>query len=108
MGMLEPELICVVSSANGIYVPMVFAERYRAYLKSEQHYILTTGPDHEDYWPVWEEVLDTCKIGNYYLYNGEDGDIFLVPDGYIINEYGEVESTRDEFLMGLIEKINWN
>jgi hypothetical protein len=107
--MVEPELICIISSANGIYTAQVFAERYGKYLSILDHLVLSAGPDDEDYWDTWQVVLDTCKIGDHYLYQGEDGDIFLVPQGYYVDEEGRVVSdTGDPFLMELIEKINWN
>jgi hypothetical protein len=39
------------------------------------------GPDHADYWEVWEEVLANVRVvrgGSEYYLEQEDGDVFLV------------------------------
>jgi hypothetical protein len=54
----------LVDDHHGIYVPQVFAQRFKNNwstwgLKPEQLSVLLSGPtDDEEYWDVWNEVLD--------------------------------------------------
>lgn len=51
----------------GIYIPQRFAEIFdmRAWNVSEEsEAVLLAGPDEDNYWEVWEEVLDKAIILN--------------------------------------------
>lgn len=95
----------LLSDAHGIYIPHQFAN-FVATLEHpdgwhnvtfEECQILTDGPEHEEYWDVWCDVLDnatyTDASGNIWrLY--QDGDLFafcesLMTDEEYENFYGE-------------------
>jgi len=113
--MNKPELICVVDGHNGIYTPLEFAELYGSYIRPDDLAILLDGPDHEDYWDTWATVLDNCKVGNQTIYQSMEGDVFLVPEGCFVDEWGQLVEvgelqSLDEFvsLVELAETICWN
>ena len=68
-------------SARGIYIPQHFAEsadreRFK-YIEPEQWSILESGPDHENYWEVWDEVLSDAETdGGGVLH--QEGDLWIV------------------------------
>jgi hypothetical protein len=75
--------VCVVDGSHGIYVP----QRYAVLASSddmatdEQREILLVGPDHAEYWDVWDEILSSVRVvrgGSEYYLEQEDGDVFLV------------------------------
>jgi hypothetical protein len=79
----EFDRVCVVDGSHGVYVP----QRYAVLASSadmatdEQREILLAGPDHADYWEVWEEILNSVRVvrgGSEYYLEQEDGDVFLV------------------------------
>ena len=74
----------LVSDANGIYVPQVFATNYDLSLWSnidpEDLTTIEEGPDHEYYWEAWNNILNsaTYLLGGdqYHLHN--DGDLWAI------------------------------
>jgi len=86
--------------ASGIYIPQRFAEECDAdgwkNVSAEDRAILAAGPDHEQYWDAWTDVVDYAEYhedGNIYrLY--QDGDLFayclakMTPEDHI-NLFGE-------------------
>jgi hypothetical protein len=53
----------LVDSHYGIYVAQCFVERYNSadwHISAENEAVLREGPDHEDYWEVWDEVLSSA------------------------------------------------
>jgi len=69
------------SASRGIFIPQHFAEtaywdKFEGW-SEEQKAVLLSGPDHESYWDVWQEVLDdvTTTCGGV-LY--QDGDLWIV------------------------------
>jgi hypothetical protein len=78
-----PDRILVVDGVHGIYVP----QRYAVLASSDdmatdqQREILLEGPEHPDYWDVWDEILTNLKVkrGRYDWYLEQDeGDVWLV------------------------------
>ena len=69
---------CVVDGHNGIYTPMVFAERTQndnpMPFTAEQRDILLAGPEHEEYNEVTSELFPIEVENIVYEYN-ESGDI---------------------------------
>lgn len=72
----------LVDGAAGIYVPFKFANnfdwsKWRG-ITQEQQQILLKGPNYEDYWAVWDEVLQSAWFENdegcWIL--DQDGDLF--------------------------------
>ena len=83
---MTPTPILLVDGHHGIYVPQVFAKRFdRSVLEDISHIdheTLLSGPDADEYWDAWAEVLALTfirdKQGNrYYLY--QDSDLWAVP-----------------------------
>lgn len=78
----------LIDSHHGIYVPQIFAERYDANeyhlygIDPEDIDILLEGPDHEDYWEAWNNVLNDAfsEDGRKYLH--QEGDLFLIEWNY--------------------------
>ena len=49
----------IVSNTRWIYVPQAFAEDYIGWfgISAEERAILLAGPEGNDYWEVWDDVL---------------------------------------------------
>lgn len=81
----ESKMFVLVDGNRGIYIPRVFAQRYGQYctrgLNENDLKILLSGPDHMEYFEVWEEVVNEVE----FLFDGqlctlyENGDLFAVP-----------------------------
>jgi hypothetical protein len=74
--------ILLITDGFGIYIPKMFAIAYEGKLPDEDTLnILRAGPDSEDYWDAWEDVLNVVKVdfdGKMYdLYQA--GDLWAVP-----------------------------
>jgi hypothetical protein len=79
--------ILYADSARGIYIPQHFAESVVRScvcgVDAEQWHILESGPDHEFYFDVWCEVIDSARITDpksgvaYSIW--QDGDMWLIP-----------------------------
>lgn len=78
---LEREFL--IDEARGVYVPKKFAELFdmRAWhVDEEDEVILLKGPDAENYWEAWEDVLAHAYIieqGKKWTLE-QDGDLFAV------------------------------
>ena len=76
------ERICIVDGVHGIYVP----QRYAVLASSpdmasdEQRDILLAGPEHPDYWDVWDELVTNLRVsrGGSDWHLEHDSDVFLV------------------------------
>ena len=75
---------CAVDGHNGIYTPMVFAERYPSFVLPESLDILLSGPDAEDY-------VETASDG--FICNKEDV-VFEYNDCGDILEYQLIDSDK--------------
>lgn len=82
----------LINSATGIYMPQLFAQMAKGeQITPEQKGILLHGPEHDDYWEVWEEVVNTCKIvgeddGIAYTLHVEE-DLWAVPEDFNWEEF---------------------
>ena len=65
---------CAVDGHNGIYTPMVFAQRYPANVSPGNLPVLLAGPDHEDYTDVSADDFIVNTGSQIFEYN-ESGDI---------------------------------
>lgn len=75
---------------RGVYIPQdfireIFHEDNWDGISQWQLDILSSGPDSESYWAVWDDVLEgaVCNIEGYEgwtLY--QDGALFLVPPDF--------------------------
>lgn len=87
-GLENAELL--IDGNRGIYIPQLFAKavlsgefslRNKQQLQEELS-ILKNGPDEEEYWEAWEDVLDTAILvtggQQYTLY--QEGDLWAVPE----------------------------
>lgn len=95
---MKPDLILFCSDSSGIYIPRRFAREINrdcpecvTGVSPEEFAILEAGPENEQYWDCWNDVLNNAKVndGNttYSLY--QDGDLWLVPEGMEWNEETE-------------------
>ena len=98
---------CAVDGHNGIYTPMVFAERYPSFVLPESLDILLSGPDAEDYAETASEEFICNKEDVVFEYN-DCGDILeyqLIDSNEItvgeLNEYAKSENFNG--LMQVIE-----
>ena len=69
----------IISDANGIYIPKIFAEGFGWEISEEDREILKVGPEHEHYWETWDDVLASARYMDQYGYMWElhqDGDLF--------------------------------
>lgn len=65
---------CAVDGHNGVYPPMVFAERYPENVSPDTLPILLAGPDHEDYADVSADDF-IVNNGNMVFEYNDSGDI---------------------------------
>ena len=85
----NPEPLLFSDSARGIYIPQHFAQSInREYVtggvEPEDWTSLEAGPDSENYWESWDQVLTNCVItdadGIVWTLH-QDGDLWLIPQG---------------------------
>lgn len=79
----------IIDSGHGTHVPQMFALEYKHLLEAayvdgdEIAEALLKGPGSEEYWPVWQHVLDTFEHTQmqrkYVLVH--DCDLWLVASG---------------------------
>lgn len=74
-------MTCIVDGSHGIYIPKRFAVKYADQLSERQKKILFDGPDNDDYWYTWDDIVRTMifrdEEGNCCRLL-EDGDLFAV------------------------------
>jgi len=76
----------LVDSHHGVYVPQIFAQMVQAdQIEADDKSILLEGPENEDYWETWEDVLNYCELtdqdGNKFTLH-HDFDLWAVPVGF--------------------------
>ena len=88
---------------RGIFIPQAFGQIITADIQEEDRSVLQDGPDHEHYWDVWEDVLNTCTWTDadgvtWSLY--QDNDLWAVPDTMTEEEldafYGYTDAVRSK------------
>ena len=84
----KPEPMLWLSDSRGQYIPRDFAASFSDRAKhvigvsDEDWRILEAGPEHDQYWDAWQDVLKNARVTNedgviYTLY--QDGDCWLIP-----------------------------
>jgi hypothetical protein len=83
----NPDQIELYADSNrGVYIPQFFAQTVRRDLltgvNADELAVLEAGPDHEDYWDTWNDVLNNAQLahplwGECYLY--QNGDLWVMP-----------------------------
>lgn len=77
----KDKVTCIIDGACGIYVPKEFALRFPSRIQEKDRKVLLAGPDHEEYWDVWDDVLGSVTIidtRNMEWSLFQDGDLFAV------------------------------
>ena len=98
-----------VDGSRGIYVPKFFAENYPEWCEGDEKDILLAGPEHEEYWDVWNNV-SFREHEEQSLYLGESGDVFILSDSpmqALITAWEsseELDSSAAE-LRGIVQKL---
>lgn len=78
------ELFC--NGASGVFIPQRFAKEVNREIVTgvadKDWEVLEAGPEHENYWDAWADVVDNAKLkhpdlGDCYLH--QDGDLWVVP-----------------------------
>jgi hypothetical protein len=104
---LPDSAIHYADCARGVYIPQFFAESIKrdcvVGITDAQFDVLMHDPNADDcpehYWDVWHEVLDRAVITDprsclrYTLY--QDGDLWLLPEGWTPNEEEEEEEEEE-------------
>lgn len=91
----------LVDGVAGIYVPQRFVTNYDATewgIKPEDAEVLAAGPDAENYWEVWDDVLAnahyTDKDGKIWSLE-QDSDLFAVNVDSVVGDVGEDDSEEE-------------
>ena len=77
----------LIDSNRGVYIGQQFAQIYGKHIPeeyAEQKAILLHGPDHEDYFEAFEEIIDNVKIktvDGVELYLHQEDDLWGIPVG---------------------------
>ena len=80
-----PAMSLYADSQRGVYIPKEFAETYNRSLwqgiDKDDIDVLCAGPEHEQYWDAWDNVLNNAKVVGddgytYILY--QDGDLWVI------------------------------
>jgi len=87
-------------SARGIYIPQHFAETANRekfkHIDPAQWSILESGPDHENYWEVWDEVLSDAETDCGGVLH-QDGDLWIVWPQNAIDAINELCKSQLEY-----------
>lgn len=83
----------LLDGARGIYIPKAFAENFDMaawHVSEENAEILKAGPDHEDYWEIWDIVTSNAfyidAAGVKWFLHG-DNDLFAVTQEFFDMEF---------------------
>ena len=98
-----------VNGAYGIYIPQFFAEHYPSCMDGSERDILLAGPEHENYWDVWSDILG-CECWDGDIWQGESGDVFIIsnsPMQALITAWESSEELDDcpNELRGIVQKL---
>lgn len=93
-----------INGHHGIYVPQAFATmlnswNWRHIGEHDQIAILKVGPEHLEYWDVWQEILDYGETEEgYTLHQTEEGDVWIVDLEGAINVVNDAVSANLEYV----------
>lgn len=100
----EFDSACIVDGHHGIYVPQLFCQRYEIAgdISREDWGICLAGPDHENYWEAWDEILscwraeETDGMGNVFeVFLQHDQDLFQC------RRFIRAEYSKKDIMMGV-------
>jgi hypothetical protein len=82
------EPILIIDGHHGIYIPSLFYEKCNpkisGWIWDYENSKELSNPDNENYWEVWEDILDSAytiyKNKRYYLYQSDD--LWAIPEGF--------------------------
>lgn len=87
-------VVCLIDGQYGIHIPKLFARDHYPHLwgiQQEDVDILLAGSQHENYWDVWNHVLETAlrpddvdDTHSWTLY--QNGDLLAIRDDYEFEE----------------------
>ncbi len=83
-----------LDDSRGIYIPQAFAQSFADRDKdvtgvdATQWAILEDGPNNEEYWSTWDDVIDSAcvTIDEVRYCAWQDGDVWLIPEGMEYND----------------------
>jgi len=87
----------LLGECRGVYIPQHFVEDFNLYEfniepESWAVEICKEGPEHEDYWDAWQDILDNAKHqdneGHTWRLH-QDGDLFLVREDMTEEEWND-------------------
>jgi len=82
-----------LNSSHGIYIPQAFARSFKdrdscvAGVTDQDWSILDLGPENEEYWEVWDDILFRGDVlvtdvdGTQFFPYQDYGDLWLIPVG---------------------------
>lgn len=96
---MKDAIILMMAGSHGVYIPKNFVNDVNLndwHVSQDDAAILTTGPDHDAYWDVWTDVLDSAYYmdGNNKYTLHQDGDLWAICAERMSNE--EYENFFDE------------
>ena len=94
--MNDDQIELLLDDHRGVYIPRDFAEmtvqRGGCWEGVSQWALfeLEKGPEGEDYWWAWDEVLEHawCKLGGHEWTLDQDGSLFALRDDYVWEDAG--------------------
>ena len=89
----------LITDAAGCFIPQQFAENFEGWgLLPQDFQILRQGPEHEQYWETWDDVLNYATIKRdgveYRLH--QDGGLWALTDWDIIDEMGNIFDAKND------------
>ena len=89
----------LITDAAGQSIPQEFAENFEGWgLLPQDFQILRQGPEHENYWETWDDVLNYASIEHegilYRLH--QDGDLWALSDWDIIDDNGQIFDAKND------------
>ena len=81
MHIIENNTRLLITDAQGIYLPQVFANAYGDHpdlvgANANDLQTISAGPDHEHYWEAWNSILDNATLHGKSLH--QDGHLWLI------------------------------
>ena len=92
----ESKLEMLIDSHHGVYIPQIFAQYFEEQVRKhdpEIADILLSGPDHEDYWESWAQLID---YSDFVLIN-DKGERYTVTQNEDVWAYPEDMEIPENF-----------